>query len=108
MRHQLLPDKPAGRRRYSTIPANKRVSMATAPGELAGIRKERRDPSRGDHSSEAAAAISSSFRTSWSVSECAASSNMKLSTSCGMGALQTGAKDWRCKGEGPCSRRAAM
>ena len=31
---------------------------------------------------------------------------MKLKTSCGTGALHTGANDCRCNGEGPCSRSA--
>src|SRR5438445_9133028 len=45
-----------------------------------------------------------------SFSSCSASDScsIKLSTSCGTGAFHTGAKDCRCKGEGPCSRSAAI
>src|SRR5208282_1986794 len=50
-----------------------------------------------------AAAVSSSSRTA-SESE---SSSIKPKTSCGIGALHTGANDRRWSGEGPCSRRAA-
>ena len=32
---------------------------------------------------------------------------MNPNTSCGIGALHTGANDCRCSGEGPCSRSAA-
>ena len=41
------------------------------------------------------------------VSASASCSSMNASTSWGTGAFQTGAKDWRCSGEGPCSRKAA-
>lgn len=36
------------------------------------------------------------------------SSSMKPSTSCGTGFIHTGANDCRCRGDGPCSRSAAM
>src|ERR1700686_5550361 len=32
---------------------------------------------------------------------------MNPRTSCGIGALHTGENDWRCSGDGPCSRNAA-
>src|SRR6185437_5147687 len=38
----------------------------------------------------------------------AASESMNSSTSCGAGAIHTGGKDWRCRGDGPYWRRAAM
>src|SRR5579864_2785205 len=41
------------------------------------------------------------------ISSSSPSSSMKLNTSCGTGAFQTGANDWRCSGDGPCSRNAA-
>src|SRR5208283_1556079 len=35
------------------------------------------------------------------------SSSIKPRTSCGIGALHTGENDFRCSGDGPCSRKAA-
>jgi len=40
-------------------------------------------------------------------SSAACSSSMKVNTSCGTGAFHTGANDWRCRGDGPCLRKAA-
>src|SRR6476646_8864421 len=53
------------------------------------------------------AAATSSTASSISAAS-SGSDNMNLRTSCGEGAIHTGANDWRCSGEGPYLRRFAM